>query len=445
MRVLEEVSGSSRSLVAIWILDHDFQQIVQNNSVVETSDLQAELDRTKEKMKTSYNDMQNQIEQLQAQLGDLKGKSMNTLCASDTLDPLPQDNIVKNDKVITPGMFRINPSKTSWVDNVMPNKPIKASIRKKPITTLQPHVITLENVNSNSNGLSSTRVESTANTRRPPPRRNTKNDRVPSASKNICIKNKDVEVEEHHRNLLLWKTQKHMSSKCNNIKLAISNDKSEVVCAMCKKCLITTNHDVCVFNYMKDMNSYVDNHSANVSKSANHKKHMPKVKKPKKSWSKESLATPKPRKPRTCLNSKGIVRFRNDYVAVIMGYGDLQWGDILIARVYYVDGLGYNLFSVGQFCDSDLKSWLWHQRLSHLSFHTINDLAKNDLITGLPKFKYHKEHLCPSCEQGKRKKASHPPKPVPNSKQRSKDEAPVIIVRTDNDTKFKKPNASRGC
>ncbi|GJV19229.1 integrase, catalytic region, zinc finger, CCHC-type containing protein [Tanacetum coccineum] len=64
------------------------------------------------------------------------------------------------------------------------------------------------------------------------------------------------------------------------------------------------------------------------------------------------------------------------------------------------------------------KSWLWHQRLSHLNFDTINDLAKNDLVTGLPKFKYYKEHLCPSCEQGKIKKASHLPKPVPNSKQR---------------------------
>ncbi|GKA11007.1 retrovirus-related pol polyprotein from transposon TNT 1-94 [Tanacetum coccineum] len=64
------------------------------------------------------------------------------------------------------------------------------------------------------------------------------------------------------------------------------------------------------------------------------------------------------------------------------------------------------------------KSWLWHQRLSHVNFDTINDLARNDLVTGLPKFKYHKEHLCPSCEHGKSKRASHPPKPVPNSKQR---------------------------
>ncbi|GJR54055.1 retrovirus-related pol polyprotein from transposon TNT 1-94 [Tanacetum coccineum] len=68
-------------------------------------------------------------------------------------------------------------------------------------------------------------------------------------------------------------------------------------------------------------------------------------------------------------------------------------------------------------CATSTKSWLWHQRLSYLNFDTINDLDRNDLVTGLPKFKYHKEHLCPSCEQGKSKRASHPPKPVPNSKQ----------------------------
>nr|GFB36826.1 integrase, catalytic region, zinc finger, CCHC-type, peptidase aspartic, catalytic [Tanacetum cinerariifolium] len=67
---------------------------------------------------------------------------------------------------------------------------------------------------------------------------------------------------------------------------------------------------------------------------------------------------------------------------------------------------------------SSTKSWLWHQRLSHLNFDTINDLTKNDLVAGLLKFKYHKEHLYPSCEQGKSKRASRPPKPVPNSRQR---------------------------
>nr|GFB59165.1 putative ribonuclease H-like domain-containing protein [Tanacetum cinerariifolium] len=67
---------------------------------------------------------------------------------------------------------------------------------------------------------------------------------------------------------------------------------------------------------------------------------------------------------------------------------------------------------------SSTKSWLWHQRLSHLNFDTKNDLSKNDLVSGIPKFKYHKDHLCPLCEQGKIKRAFHPPKPVPNSRQR---------------------------
>ncbi|GJR87582.1 retrovirus-related pol polyprotein from transposon TNT 1-94 [Tanacetum coccineum] len=435
--------------------------------------------------------------------------------------PTPQESkVVKNDNVIALGMFRINPFKTSREEKYVPNKPIKASVRTTSITISKPHVLTKICVNSNSNGLSSTGVDNTAKTRRPQPRSNKKNDRVPSASKSSCNKNKEVEVEEYLRNLLLSKNKKHMSSECNNVKLAIRNDKSKVVCAMCKQCLITSNHDVCVLKYVNGMNSRDKKQKANVSKNENQKKHKPHVKKPKKVGSIERLASPKPSKPRSCLrwsltgrifdlkgkiiassesdsqsdcsnddnaysgcskhmtgNLKllinfvwkflGTIHFGNDHVAAILGYGDLQWGNILITMVYFVEGLGHNLFSVGQFYDSDLevafkrntyfvrnlegddllkgnrttnlytinlhemastspiclmahatstKSWLWHQHLSHLNFDTINDLAKNDLVTGLPKFKYHKEHLCPSCEQGKSKRASHPPKPVPNSK-----------------------------
>ncbi|GKG00320.1 hypothetical protein Tco_0302010, partial [Tanacetum coccineum] len=49
----------------------------------------------------------------------------------------------------------------------------------------------------------------------------------------------------------------------------------------------------------------------------------------------------------------GSVRFRNDHLGAIMGYGDYVMGDSVISRVYYVEGLGHNLFSVGQFCYSD--------------------------------------------------------------------------------------------
>ncbi|GJZ96790.1 ribonuclease H-like domain-containing protein, partial [Tanacetum coccineum] len=51
----------------------------------------------------------------------------------------------------------------------------------------------------------------------------------------------------------------------------------------------------------------------------------------------------------------GTIKFGNDQIAKIMGYGDYQIGNITISRVYYVEGLGHNLFSVGQLCESDLK------------------------------------------------------------------------------------------
>ncbi|GJX39969.1 integrase, catalytic region, zinc finger, CCHC-type containing protein, partial [Tanacetum coccineum] len=51
----------------------------------------------------------------------------------------------------------------------------------------------------------------------------------------------------------------------------------------------------------------------------------------------------------------GTVRFGNDQIARIIGYGDYQLGNVIISRVYYVEGLEHNLFSVGQFCDADLE------------------------------------------------------------------------------------------
>ncbi|GKC38280.1 retrovirus-related pol polyprotein from transposon TNT 1-94 [Tanacetum coccineum] len=59
---------------------------------------------------------------------------------------------------------------------------------------------------------------------------------------------------------------------------------------------------------------------------------------------------------------------------------------------------------------SKTKSWLWHRRLSHLNFVTINQLAKEGLVKGLPKLKYEKDHLCSACLLGKSKKHSHKPK-----------------------------------
>ncbi|GKB28295.1 retrovirus-related pol polyprotein from transposon TNT 1-94 [Tanacetum coccineum] len=59
---------------------------------------------------------------------------------------------------------------------------------------------------------------------------------------------------------------------------------------------------------------------------------------------------------------------------------------------------------------SKSRSWLWHRRLNHLNFGTINDLARKDLVRGLPRLKFEKDHLCSACQLGKSKKFSHKPK-----------------------------------
>nr|GEY63298.1 copia protein [Tanacetum cinerariifolium] len=127
----------------------------------------------------------------------------------------------------------------------------------------------------------------------------------------------------------------------------------------------------------------------------------------------------------------GTVCFGNDQFAPILGYRDLVQGNITINKVYYVKGLNHNLFSVGQFCDVDLKvafrkstcfvrdlqgndlltalptqARLWHQRLSHLNFDYINLLLKKDVVIGLTKLKYVKDKLCSSCELSKAKRSS---------------------------------------
>nr|GEW42442.1 Gag-Pol polyprotein [Tanacetum cinerariifolium] len=93
------------------------------------------------------------------------------------------------------------------------------------------------------------------------------------------------------------------------------------------------------------------------------------------------------------------------------------------------------------------KSCLWHCMLSHLKFCTINLLTSKDLVDGLLKFKYNKDHLCSACGQSKSKKALLSIKLVPdeppdmiidfiNQGQRNL-KAQILTIRTDNGTKFK--------
>ncbi|GJT67117.1 retrovirus-related pol polyprotein from transposon TNT 1-94 [Tanacetum coccineum] len=130
------------------------------------------------------------------------------------------------------------------------------------------------------------------------------------------------------------------------------------------------------------------------------------------------------------------VRFGNDQFAPILGYGDLIQGNITIKRVYYVEGLNHNLFSVGQFCDADLEVAF------RKSTCFVRDLQGNDLLTGnrgsdlytislqdttssTPICLMAKasptqawDHLCSSCEVSKAKRSSFKSKTVPSSKGR---------------------------
>nr|GFA27645.1 hypothetical protein [Tanacetum cinerariifolium] len=325
------------------IVSQDIMIIVQNEPVVDTSDLQTDLEQfqvlnyarenahlkatyknlfdsisvSRAQTKTIIASLQNELQsniyknaklrtQLFKKVSDQKDNiqdlSANTKFAKQPIvknlskigktnalskpvtsnsDSTPQESkSMNNDKVIAPGMFRINTFKTSREAKKVPNT-VSASARTKPITISQPPVFTRKDVNSNLNGLSSTRVDNTK-TRRPQPRSNTKNDGVPYASKSSRSQNKEAEVKEHHRNLLLSKNNKLISSACNNIKIDSQDVISKVVCAMCKKCLISVNHDKCLSNYVSGKNSCGKNQKEKVSVKEIQKTYQPKASNPKK-------------------------------------------------------------------------------------------------------------------------------------------------------------------
>ncbi|KAJ9541437.1 hypothetical protein OSB04_027943 [Centaurea solstitialis] len=156
------------------------------------------------------------------------------------------------------------------------------------------------------------------------------------------------------------------------------------------------------------------------------------------------------------------------------GYGTLTNGVTTFKRVAYVEGLMHNLLSISQLCDKNHKvsfskkkckvknrrkeviltgvrhadiyiinmntstdnfcfvsrassdtNWLWHKRLSHLNFKTLNQLCINNLVVGLSDFRYTKVSLCSACEKGKHTRASF------KSKQISSISSPLQLLHMD--------------
>nr|GEZ78652.1 hypothetical protein [Tanacetum cinerariifolium] len=128
----------------------------------------------------------------------------------------------------------------------------------------------------------------------------------------------------------------------------------------------------------------------------------------------------------------GTVKFGNDQITPILGYGDLVQGAVTIKKGndLLTGSRGTDLYSIilqdtnspNPIClmakTTSLQAWLWHRRLSHLNFDTINLLSKNDIVVGLPKLKFIKDHICSSCELGKAKQKSFQSKVTPSLKRR---------------------------
>nr|GEV15253.1 hypothetical protein [Tanacetum cinerariifolium] len=423
--------------------------------------------------------------------------------------PPNKKSILKNTNVLAPGMYKIHTNPTQTRTSELPNDSRKTNKRV-----------------SFSTGV----IPTTTSVSRPQLKSNPMKDRVMLNN----IQGKKQRLEDHRRNDKFSKNKTSVTA-CNDSLNAKTLNVS-FVCATCGKCVLNEKHDMCVLKFFNGVNSRPKMPIV-VPVSTREPKRTIKqsVAKP----IRKAVASEPNQKPRNitrklyeCVSvplcqilhctlillqlieivlfivdsgcSKhmtgnlkllinfvekflGMVKFGNDQIAPILGYGDLVQGAITIKWVYYVEGLNNNLFSVSQFCDADLKVafrkstcyirdlkgndlltgsrgtdlysitlqdttspnpiclmakatssqvWLWNRRLSHLNFNTINLLSKNDIMVGLPKLKFVKDHLCSSCELGKAKRKSFQSKTTPSSKRRytwthflrSKDETPKVLI-----------------
>ncbi|GJY31011.1 retrovirus-related pol polyprotein from transposon TNT 1-94 [Tanacetum coccineum] len=253
-----------------------------------------------------------------------------------------------------------------------------------------------------------------------------------------------------------------------NVQHSKLNANFELLCVKCNGCMLSDNHDLCVLEFINDVNARAKSKSVkkienvcpltrittttevSLWKPTALKSNTPKPvvtlvysRKPKKS--KTNVHVSKSKITKSANNKDpSTVKFGNDHMEKILGYGNYHIRNVTISRVYYVEGLGHNLFFVGQFYDLNLevafrqhtcfirnlegvdlftgsrgnnlytlslrdmmasspicllskasktKSWLWHRRLSHLNFGAINHLARHGLVRGIPKLKFEKDHL----------------------------------------------------
>ncbi|GJV98704.1 retrovirus-related pol polyprotein from transposon TNT 1-94 [Tanacetum coccineum] len=380
---------------------------------------------------------------------------------------------------------------------------------------------------SNTHVLSPTGLKCSTSNCGSKPTGNKKNDRI-SRTPSRNMKNK-VEAQPRKVNK---KNSVVEPIRDVDVKHSLLNANSEPICATCKKSMFDGVHDMCLLDFVENVNSHAKSakkhKKQNIWKPTGHVftevrlKWKPisitftivgnscpltritsaNVVPPKKTTS-HSVETQKPelkvysRKPKNVKNvgsskkakiveSKNAnhsepnhtwgsnatdipsssslvmtVRFRNDQIARIMEYGDYQLGNVTISRVYYIEGLGHNLYPVGQFCDADLEvalrkntcfirnlegvDLLSRSRDTNLYTISLDDMLKTSSICLLSKASKTKAgYGTIACALGKSKKSSHQPKAEDINQEklyllhmdlcvliflRTKDEAPEAIIK----------------
>nr|GFA40407.1 integrase, catalytic region, zinc finger, CCHC-type, peptidase aspartic, catalytic [Tanacetum cinerariifolium] len=217
---------------------------------------------------------------------------------------------------------------------------------------------------------------------------------------------KKPKVEDHRRSVKLSKNKTSVTACNDSLNAKTLNVK--FVCANCDKCVLIKKHDMCV------LKSVAKPHKETVASKSNKKprnftrKLYERVSKTCNWWYPKFTPpgyTWKPKSGKENVNPNIVifivdsgcskhmtgnlkllinfvekflrtVKFGNDQIAPILGYGDLVQGAVTIKRVYYVEGLNHNLFFIVQFCDADLEVAF------RKSTCYIRDLKGNDLLTG---------------------------------------------------------------
>ncbi|GJR18193.1 retrovirus-related pol polyprotein from transposon TNT 1-94 [Tanacetum coccineum] len=350
--------------------------------------------------------------------------------------------------------------------------PLPIHLGKRELLFVKPHETSTHNtptqvehqkINStNIPGIPSIGVKGASAASKSTPRSNTKQDRT------LPAKSALKQVEAHSR--MNKSNEKHKNRVDSSIsyKRTVINSNSNTSCKTCNKCLISVNHDQCVVRsemcvkqssatkvwWVKQVKQawkatgklfttigHQWQPTGRILPLGNQwpltRNTPPKIV----LWYLDSGCSKHMTGDRSRLRNFvkkfiGTVRFGNDHFGAIMGYGDYVI-DLEVAFrkhtcfVRDLDGVdlikgsrGTNLYTISvedmmrssPICllskASKNKSWLWHRHLNHLNFSTLNDLARKDLVRGLPRLKFEKDHLCSACQLGKSRKATRKPKTI---------------------------------